>query len=104
MNKENKSLILDYHGCDLFKPEWLDAIFVLRTSNGELYKRLEERNYSAAKLNENIECEIFQIILEEAREVFEEEDNVEIFELTNDNEEDQFNNVDKILNWIKSKN
>lgn len=103
ISRESKSLILDYHGCDLFEPEWLKGIFVLRTTNDELYKRLEARNYSASKITENLECEIFQTLLDEARESFSEED-VEIIELQNNTEADQINNITEIMNWIKSKN
>ena len=35
--------IVDYHGCDFFPERWFDIVFVLRTDNGLLYKRLEER-------------------------------------------------------------
>lgn len=102
INKQSKSIIFDYHGCDLFPFEWFQAVFVLRTSNDELYRRLEGRGYSESKLSENLECEIFQVILDEAREAFGEED-VEIVELQNTTEQEQANNVDSILNWVRSK-
>ena len=103
INKEAKSIIFDYHGCDLFPAEWFQAVFVLRTSNDELYRRLEARSYSESKLKENVECEIFQVILDEAREAFE-EDEMKIVELENNTEQDQVRNVEAILDWIKSKN
>ena len=103
ISKQSKGIIFDYHGCDLFPADWFQAIFVLRTSNDELYRRLQRRNYSEGKLSENLECEIFQVILDEAREAFDEEP-VEIIELENNSEQDQASNVEHILSWIRSKN
>lgn len=102
MKETDKSIIFDYHGCDLFETDWIKAIFVLRTSNDQLYQRLQARNYCESKITENIECEIFQVILDEAKEAFEDED-VEIIELENNTEEDQLENIKKILDWIRSK-
>ena len=36
-------VIVDYHGCDFFPERWFHIVFVLRTDNGILYKRLETR-------------------------------------------------------------
>lgn len=60
--------VVEYHGCDLFPEEWFNIIFVLRTDNTVLYERLEKRGYNQEKLTTNIECEIMQVLLEEARE------------------------------------
>ena len=62
--------VVDYHSCDLFPKSWFKAVFVLRTDNTVLYDRLAKRGYNAVKLKNNIECEIFQELLEEAREHF----------------------------------
>jgi len=35
--------IVDYHGCDFFPERWFDIVFVLRTNNTTLYKRLEQK-------------------------------------------------------------
>ncbi|XP_049721061.1 adenylate kinase isoenzyme 6 isoform X3 [Elephas maximus indicus] len=37
-------VIVDYHGCDFFPERWFHIVFVLRTDNSELYKRLETSN------------------------------------------------------------
>ncbi|EEC11019.1 TATA box binding protein (TBP)-associated factor, putative [Ixodes scapularis] len=58
----------DYHGCDFFPKRWFDVVFVLRTDNASLYDRLRARGYTGKKLEENVQCEIFQTILDEARE------------------------------------
>ncbi|KAK3735370.1 hypothetical protein QZH41_008701 [Actinostola sp. cb2023] len=62
--------IVDYHGCELFPERWFDIVFVLRTDNTALYDRLQQRGYTDKKLTNNIECEIFQTILEEAKESY----------------------------------
>ena len=36
-------VIVDHHGCDFFPERWFDLIVVLRTDNGVLYDRLEQR-------------------------------------------------------------
>nr|XP_012141875.1 PREDICTED: adenylate kinase isoenzyme 6 isoform X3 [Megachile rotundata] len=65
--------IVDYHGADFFPERWFDIVFVLRTDNTILYDRLRDRGYTGKKLEDNIDCEIFQIILEEAKSAYREE-------------------------------
>ena len=36
-------VIVDYHGCDFFPERWFHIVFVLKTDNSILYKRLENR-------------------------------------------------------------
>ncbi|XP_014439559.1 adenylate kinase isoenzyme 6-like [Tupaia chinensis] len=66
-------VIVDDHGCDFFLEHWFHVVFVLRTDNNILYKRLETRGYSEKKLKENIQCEIFQVPYEEATSSHKEE-------------------------------
>ena len=90
--------IVDYHGCDFFPERWFDIIFVLRTDNTILYDRLEKRNYSQHKIQENVQCEIFQTILDEARESY----NPDIvYELSSNTPEEMDNNLTQIKNWVK---
>jgi len=35
--------IVDYHSCEFFPERWFDVVFVLRTDNSILYKRLQQR-------------------------------------------------------------
>ena len=35
--------VVDYHGCEFFPERWFDIVFVLRTDNSVLYKRLQQR-------------------------------------------------------------
>lgn len=75
-----------------------DIVFVLRTDNSVLYERLENRGYSGKKLEDNIQCEIFQTILDEARDSYK----VDIVhELPSNNPEDLEDNLEKISAWIQ---
>ncbi|KAG2333474.1 hypothetical protein Bca52824_004654 [Brassica carinata] len=91
--------IVDYHGCDFFPERWFDGVVVLQTENSVLYDRLTRRGYSGAKLSNNIECEIFQVMLEEARDSYREEI---VIALQSDALEDVSNNVASLTGWIES--
>jgi len=47
-------------------------VFVLRCEPAILRKRLQNRGYTSAKINENVDVEIMQVCLEEARAFFRE--------------------------------
>jgi len=67
--KKFKGLIIDTHISHLLPQKLIDLCFVLTCSNLKLLqKRLEKRKYSSAKVRENLDAEIFQICLVEARE------------------------------------
>ncbi|XP_071449325.1 adenylate kinase isoenzyme 6 [Hetaerina americana] len=91
--------IVDYHGCDFFPERWFDAVFVLRTSNTVLYDRLALRGYSTKKLEENIQSEIFQVLLDEAKESYESEI---VHELQNNTLEEMEKNLTDIKNWVEA--
>ena len=92
-------IIVDHHGTDIFPERWFDIVFVLRTDNTTLYDRLAAgRGYTGKKLEDNIQCEIFQTILEEARESYREEI---VHELQSNTAEDQEQNCARVLAWIQ---
>ena len=95
----NRTVIIDHQVTDFFPERWFDIIFVLRTDNTTLYDRIGEkgRGYSGKKLQDNIECEIFQTILDEAKENYPEEI---IHELQSNNQDELQQNVKRILSWI----
>ncbi|XP_018312851.1 adenylate kinase isoenzyme 6 isoform X2 [Mycetomoellerius zeteki] len=68
--------IVDYHSADLFPA----------------------RGYSKKKLENNIEAEIFEIVIQEARNLFEPEI---VHELTNDTPDELTRNVDRICQWVE---
>ncbi|XP_012871345.1 PREDICTED: adenylate kinase isoenzyme 6 isoform X1 [Dipodomys ordii] len=91
-------VIVDYHGCDFFPERWFHIVFVLRTDNSVLYKRLETRGYNEKKLKDNIQCEIFQVLYEEAIASYKEEI---VHQLPSNNPEELEDNINKILKWIE---
>ncbi|KAM3071991.1 factor activating pos9 [Clarireedia jacksonii] len=90
--------ILDWHACDLFPQSWIDLVVVLRVDSTLLYDRLKSRNYPEAKLQENLDAEIMEVLLEEARESYDEEI---VVELRSDTSEEMESNVERIEGWIK---
>ncbi|GLV43184.1 Adenylate kinase 6 [Carabus blaptoides fortunei] len=91
--------IVEYHSCEFFPERWFDIVFVLRTNNTALYDRLTARGYSGKKLTDNIDCEIFQTILEEAKESYK----VDIVhELANTTEEQLADNLSRICIWLQN--
>ncbi|KAJ3339196.1 hypothetical protein HDU93_008489 [Gonapodya sp. JEL0774] len=88
--------VVDYHGCDFFPERWFDLVVVLRTDNGVLYRRLEQRNYPQAKLTENTTAEIMQVCLEEALGAYSRR---ALCELRSDGSGDLDGNVEKLAAW-----
>lgn len=70
---------------------------MLRTSTETLYDRLKVRGYNDRKLQENMDVEIMQVILEEAREGFEEEF---VVELASDGVEEMERNAERVGVWV----
>jgi len=92
--------IIDFHTIDFFPAEWIDLVIVLRTDNELLYERLESRGYSEKKLKENIEAEIMQVVLDEAKEAY---DPSIVIELTSDDDKQMEANVASIVQWLAKK-
>ncbi|KAI3896729.1 hypothetical protein MKW98_009582 [Papaver atlanticum] len=91
--------IVDYHGCDFFPERWFDRVVVLQTDNSVLYDRLSSRGYNGSKLTNNIECEIFQVLLEEARSSYPEDI---VVPLASNCVDDISKNVTTLSDWIRS--
>ncbi|KAL9102940.1 MAG: hypothetical protein Q9163_001966 [Psora crenata] len=91
--------ILDWHACDLFPRSWIDLVVVLRTDTTTLYDRLKRRNYAEKKLQENLDAEIMKVLLEEARDAFDEEI---VVEMNSDEAEHVDENVRRIQQWIEA--
>lgn len=90
--------VVDYHGCDFFPERWFDLVVVLQTDNSLLYERLEKRGYPAKKITENVECEIMQVIAEEAQDSYKGEI-VQV--LPSNSVEDMDSNVERIVAWAR---
>ena len=72
---------------------------VLRTDSASLYDRLKARDYPEKKLQENMDSEIMEVLLDEARCSYDEEI---IVELQSNKAEDIEANVERIETWLKS--
>ncbi|EPE34029.1 P-loop containing nucleoside triphosphate hydrolase [Glarea lozoyensis ATCC 20868] len=90
--------IIDWHACDLFPKSWIDLVVVLRVGSEKLYDRLKARNYPEAKLQENLDSEIMEVLLQEARDSYDEEI---VIELRSDTTEEMEANVERIEAWVK---
>ncbi|RDW61921.1 uncharacterized protein DSM5745_10593 [Aspergillus mulundensis] len=92
--------LIDWHACDLFPKSWIDLVVVLRCpSTSTLYDRLNSRGYHETKLQENLDAEIFGVLIEEAREGFDEEI---VVELSSEEDGDVEANCARIASWIEN--
>ncbi|MBN2421279.1 adenylate kinase family protein [Candidatus Woesearchaeota archaeon] len=69
ISKENKvkGLVIDSHLAHFLPRKYVDLCIVTRTNTKKLYSRLKKRGYSKSKIDENMEAEIMEVILDEAR-------------------------------------
>lgn len=91
--------LIDWHECEIFPQSWIDLVVVLRCDHTMLWNRLEKRGYELKKIQENNEAEIMQVILDEAREAYDEEI---VVELRSETVDDIESNVERILQWSKN--
>jgi adenylate kinase len=96
--EEGVGIVADFHACELFPERWFDLILVLRAKTDVLYDRLTARGYSENKRSENMECEIMQVILEEARDAYALEI---VHEVQSNTLEDMEANVSRLEQWCK---
>ncbi|KAJ5787447.1 hypothetical protein N7457_002437 [Penicillium paradoxum] len=96
----NGGYLIDWHACDLFPKSWIDLVVVLRCPTTDvLYDRLSSRGYHEKKLEENLDAEIFGVLIDEAREAFDEEI---VVELTSEQDSDVDSNCQRISQWVDS--
>lgn len=91
--------IIDWHACDLFPKSWIDLVVVLRTVSTHLYDRLKARGYHEEKLQENLDSEIMEVLLSEAREAY---DADTVVELQSNDDTDIESNVERIESWLRT--
>jgi adenylate kinase len=92
------SIVADFHVCEMFPERWFDLVLVLRARTEVLFDRLTERGYNEKKRQENMESEIMQVILEEAREAY---DHDIVYEVPSNTVEDMESNVNRVKAWSK---
>lgn len=89
--------VVDFHSCD-FMGDWFSVVVVLRARTEVLFDRLKARNYSDRKIEENMQCEIFQVLLDEAVATFGEEN---VLELQSNSLEDITENIKTVASALK---
>ncbi len=90
--------VVDHHGCNFFPEDAFDAVVVLRTDNTILYERLETRGYAAHKVQENVQCEIMMVLVEEAMSSFPHE---RVLVLDSNTMDDLERNVGQIVSFVE---
>eukprot|EP01039_Chlorochromonas_danica_P002391 gene2392-2623_t len=96
---EEGGQVVDFHSCDLFPERWFDLVLVLQVNTEVLFDRLAERGYNEKKRSENLECEIMQVVWEEAQESY---DEAIVHALPSNTPEDLDNNVQRIVTWLEN--
>ena len=96
--EEGQGVVIDFHMPTIFPERWFDLVLVLRTKTELLFDRLAARGYNDKKRDENMEAEIMQIILEEARESYAEEI---VHEVESNSVEDMDQNILRVEAWCK---
>ena len=91
--------LLDYHANGLFPKRWAHLVVVLSCDIRELRRRLESRNYTASKVDENVQAEIMQVVADEAYQSYE---NSIIWRLPNDSTKDLENNCLLLAAWLSN--
>lgn len=68
IKKSKKSLVIDSHLSHYLPKEYVNLCIVTKCDIKVLKKRLQKRKYSKEKIKENIQAEIFDVCLNEAKE------------------------------------
>jgi len=73
-------------------------VVVLRVDSSTLYDRLRARNYPEAKLQENLDAEIMEVLIQEARDAY---DDKIVVELRSDTTTEMDENLGRIERWLE---
>eukprot|EP00668_Euglena_longa_P015024 GGOE01019071.1.p2 GENE.GGOE01019071.1~~GGOE01019071.1.p2 ORF type:complete len:182 (-),score=72.89 GGOE01019071.1:567-1091(-) len=90
--------IVDFHTCDFFPERWFHLVVVLRASTTQIYDRLTARGYSEKKRTENVEAEIMNVVIDEAREGYRAE---VVLELPSNTTEEMEANVERVKHLLE---
>lgn len=66
--RKNNKVVIDSHLSHYVNPKYIEYCVVTKCSLKTLEKRLKKRHYSKEKIRENLDSEIFDICLTEAKE------------------------------------
>ena len=66
--KQFPGIIIDSHMSHFLPKKYINLAIITKCDLKTLEKRLKKRKYSKSKITENLECEIFDVCLNEAKE------------------------------------
>ena len=66
--KKNKNLVIDSHLSHHLPKKYVDLCIITKCDLKELEKRLKNKRYNRKKIRENLDCEIFDVCLNEAKQ------------------------------------
>lgn len=96
---EKGGVIVDWHCCDIFPERLIDLVVVLRTDTAHLHDRMTKRGYKDNKIQANLDCEIMEVILQDAKDSYAPEI---VIELASNSAEDMDENVDRVVAWAEA--
>lgn len=91
--------IIDYHASEFFPQSKIDLVLVLRAKTETLFDRLKARGYAQNKIDEDMDAEIMEVALQEAREAYDEEI---VIELMSDDVDEIEGNVERVKKWVEA--
>lgn len=91
--------IIDYHSSEFFPQSKIDLVLVLRAKTETLFDRLKARGYAQNKIDEDMDAEIMEVALQEAREAYDEEIVIELF---SDDVDEIEGNVERVKKWVEA--
>jgi len=69
IKKSKRKLVIDGHLSHYLPKKYAEKCYIIKCDLKTLKKRLEQRKYSKAKIRENLDAEIFDVCLVEAKEI-----------------------------------
>lgn len=89
--------LIETHTPSFVPRDLIDNVLVLSCKTDVLFDRLTERGYSSTKREENVTCEIMQIVHEEAHDRFGED---KILKVENNTEEDLQESLEEVMEFL----
>lgn len=91
--------VAEYHSSEFFPERWFQAVYVVRCDTDVLFKRLEERGYNAEKIRNNVEYEIFQMAMDEAKSSYKSDI---VFEVRGETEKQLEENLEMVGTFLSN--
>lgn len=66
--KKYSNLVIDSHLSHYLPKKYVDLCIITKCALKELEKRLKKKRYNKSKIRENLDCEIFDVCLNEAKD------------------------------------